>query len=529
MLSSNVGMKLSSSMQAKRLLRGQWRPALMLATVMASITVFWLFYYIDAHRLSGLSSNTLWVQEWVVCLLSSSAKGLSSDQTQSTCAELIKDNVPSLSWFGAAESLVAILGIVASLVFVSKMEFWSEWANTIHRHFGRDKQERHGDLSRTHESGNPPVMGRRGSSHYQYNDPNMKKGTRIGYNDELPRHVHRIDNKPLPGHDEFEAQQWYDMDALLDREYDLQDTNQQGNTSYGSRPGVTPTSGRMPSTEPPHYLASASQDPHSGDILYTPPVKEIDSWAPKSPPKAYLVANDSSDRYVEQPVIPRPVPRASLKRKNDQQQQQQQEQQRQQEQEQQQQQQQHTQEQALFLSTPQSPTFVQTPLSPMPPKPLNQPPTPFLPRKKEPDSVPIVSRVRGSPAVGNTAPLSGKGALSSYSDDSNDKIMVASREIVTGNNGGSIIGRGQSKIMSHRESSDFLGRSNLKKVPSALNVQTESSTPPTIPLKSPARRQNSIIKSSYQSRGQQGEGQGSFSQSIQISPTESSQQRQWER
>ncbi|KAF9360380.1 hypothetical protein BGX26_009626 [Mortierella sp. AD094] len=516
-LSTNARMKLTSSMQAKRLLRGQWRPALMLATVMTSITVFWLFYYIDAHRLSGLSNDTAWVKEWAVCLFSSSAKGLSSDETQATCADLIKDNVPSMPWFGAAESLVAIIGIVVALVFVSKADFWAEWATAISSLFGRDKPERDNEQPDTPDSDKPPVIDRSNSSHYQYNDPNMRKGTRVGYNDELP--VHAVtDNKPLPGLDGLEVPQWYDMDDLLDREYDLQDTNPQGNTSYGSRAGITSASSQIPSIEPPRYLASASQDLYSGDILYTPPVKEIDPWATSSPSKAYLVANDSSDRYVEQPVVPRPVPRASIKLKNDQQQQPRQQQ---------------IQEQALFLSTPQSPTFIQTSLSPMPPKPLNQPSTPFLPRKKEPDSASIPSSAQGSPATGYAAPPSGKAALF-YSNDSNEKIMVASRESVTGTNGGSIIGRGLSKIMSHRQSSDFLGRSSPKKVPSALDLEIKSSTPPTIPLKSPARRQNSISKSTYHSQ-EQGESQGSYSQSTPTSPASpaspagSSQQRQWER
>lgn len=41
-LSSNARTKITATMQAKRLLRGQWRPALMLATVMSALTVFWV-------------------------------------------------------------------------------------------------------------------------------------------------------------------------------------------------------------------------------------------------------------------------------------------------------------------------------------------------------------------------------------------------------------------------------------------------------------------------------------------------------
>ena len=41
-LSSHARIKITATMQAKRLLRGQWRPALMLATVMSALTVFWV-------------------------------------------------------------------------------------------------------------------------------------------------------------------------------------------------------------------------------------------------------------------------------------------------------------------------------------------------------------------------------------------------------------------------------------------------------------------------------------------------------
>lgn len=41
-LSTDARMKVTTTMQAKRLLRGQWRPALMMGTVMTSLTVFWV-------------------------------------------------------------------------------------------------------------------------------------------------------------------------------------------------------------------------------------------------------------------------------------------------------------------------------------------------------------------------------------------------------------------------------------------------------------------------------------------------------
>ncbi|KAF9103018.1 hypothetical protein BGX27_010778 [Mortierella sp. AM989] len=496
-MSTNAKMKFTSSMQAKRLLRGQWRPALMLTTTMAAITVFWLFYYVDAHRLSNISTQTIWVQDWLTCVKSSGYAGLTSDEAQTKCAIMIKSNLPSIPWFGAAETLISIIGIIVAVIFVSKVEFWSEWSGVIYGLLGRKKP------GTDSESQSPPVATDKSpvldrSSSYQYNDPNMRKGIRVGYNDELPVHL-APDNKALPGIDALEVPQQYDMDDLLDKEYDLQETDLQRNTSYGSFKAETVSpSSQIPNAEPPRYLATTIQDPYPDDILYPSTAKKIEPWSASShtiasPSKAYLIANDNSDRYVEQPMVPRPVPRASLKFKNNQQQVQQQ--------------------LIISASPPQSPTYVQTPLSPMPPKPSNQSSTPFLPRKKEPDSVPIVSGVQGSPAIGYVNPPSAKAKLFD-SNESNEKIMVASRESVTGYNNGTIIGRGLSKILSHRQSSDLMGRINPKtKAPAALDLQIETQTPPSIPLKSPARRQNSVSRGQLQQQYQQNESQGSYSQS----------------
>ncbi|KAF9204693.1 hypothetical protein BGZ49_004992 [Haplosporangium sp. Z 27] len=503
-MSANARMKFTSSMQAKRLLRGQWRPALMLGTVMASITVFWLFYYIDTRRMANVNSKTEWLLQWLECLKSSASEGLSSDEAQTICSDLIKSNLPSIPWFGAAETLIAIIGIVIAVVFVTKVDFWTEWLSTVSGFFTKDKPDPDKEQQTSSVIDKPSGVDQN-PSHSQYNDTIIRKGTRVGYNDELPTHV-ATDNEALtlPRLESFEVPQWYNMDDLLAQEYGQNDTNLQMSTSHGSKHGMTSASNQMPNTEPPHYLAKDSHDPNSGDIL-SPPVEELEPWTLSSPSNAYLVANDSSDRYVEQPVVPRPVPRASsLKREKVQQQHQNQ------------------QDQEQLSSTSQSLPFVQKSLSPMPPKPLNQSPAPFLPRKKESDSAPIIN-IQGSPATSNANPSSTNKAALVNSNESNNKTLQVSGESSTNLGNSSFIGRGLNKI----RSSELLGRISPK-TKAALEAQIKNQIPPTIPQKSPARRQNSVSSKSqhqYQPPQQQSEGQRSYlqSRSPPTSPVESTQ------
>ncbi|KAI1310813.1 hypothetical protein EDD11_003659 [Mortierella claussenii] len=614
-LSSNARMRLTTTMQAKRLLRGQWRPALMLCTIMVSFTIFWLFYFVGARQLAHLGPHTEWIQHWLICVASNNVMlpSASADEIQTICAREIVHNLPSIPWFTAAEILLALIGIVVAMVFVSKTEFWSDWIFLLKNLIRRGKLGRAGSRKR----GSPEIdkAGNNTDQHcqpqeryaqhvlrHQFVDPNIRKGTRVGYNDALPaemsmtnenkstlassdypfRNVNEDANHLNSNNGHQHAAQWYNMDDLLDKEYGMQQQQLQQqessdlhrNQSFGSRVGMTSTPLLNNSVEPPLYLrktktSESLHEPHSGDILYSPPVQERDdyysknTWVPSThatvttPSKAYLVANDSSDRYVDQPVVPLPVPRASLKAKGNQQPKQQQ-----------------SQEQPVFLSSPtHSPTFVQTSLSPMPPKSAlsyhqslgqghgqKQPPMSGLPRPVISDSVPIVSGVRGSPAVAPVPGLTSAAATASPTmtasaspamstpsalsplmsndpnktagmlynlDDDTDKIMVASRASISGSHphvigrsdstggGGQGATRGvASKATWKKQSSDALtARSNTQgsgsaggvktttKAPIALDLtRIKSPAPPTIPLKSPAR------KSSLNRQQQQGQG-----------------------
>ncbi|KAF8940059.1 hypothetical protein BGZ58_007887 [Dissophora ornata] len=473
-LSSDARLKITATAQAKRMVRGQWRPALMLGTVMTSLTVFWLFYFINAHRLTSISQTTPWVVQWITCIYTSSAQGLTSFETQTVCAEDIASNLPSITWFGAAELLLASLGIVIALVFVSKVDFWSDWSYVLSNIFRRGKlgNGRRGRGSTT-STKSPDIE--QTPHRNPYADIHIRKGVYPSYGDTLPEEFvqeHRI----MSPRDHTDGTQWYDMDDLLDKEYDIQDA---GATNQSSKI-VMQT--RM---EPPHYLSRDNNDPHSGDILYHPPVQERETnaaWMPTAPTpdslsNAYLVANDTADRYIEQPVIPSPVPRASVKSKGDP----------------------LIQAgqlplppmQSIFLPDPtSSPTFAQISLSPMPPKLSYHTSTTSVSRQPQLDSIPIVGNTRGSLTSIFAEP-------STSLSPSGPKVTQATRfntregvERTVKASGESLIGRSPSRnqqpqLLSQQGSDSVHSRKN--NTPSALDLRASSPPPPSIPAKSPAR------------------------------------------
>ncbi|ORZ26530.1 hypothetical protein BCR41DRAFT_384590 [Lobosporangium transversale] len=506
-LSSSAKMRITTTMQAKRLLRGQWRPALMVGTVLASLTVFWLFYFIEARR---LAQDTDWIAGWLECVNEHGKKMLPPDEVQTICAKVVASHLPSIPWFTVAEMLLAVIGIIVALVFITKAEFWSDWGFLLSNILSRGKLGKGNRGQRSHDGVKPPDMERpryNNPSSYQYNDPNIKKGVRVGYNDTLPDHLkghNGLVNLDYSPHSNQAAQQ-HNMDDLFDKEYGLPETDLQRNLSYGSKADIASTS--LPSTEPPHYLTGSVQNPHLGDILgnYSSAQENkawtIDTQTLTNPVKAYLVANDSSDRYVDQPVVPLPVPRASIKTRANHQQA----------------------SSPIFLSSPtHSPMFAQTSLSPMPPKPSNQLSMPFAVRQSLPDSAtsvqPQPSPIAPAAMTTSAPPTSTNMAFYNW-NDSTDKIMVASRESISGingrvGNGGATAAvvsvKGSSKTWQKKQSPDSVKRNNSTgsashtkdisnfyargrpiKTPSTLDLRTKSLSPPAIPRKSPAR-QNSL-------------------------------------
>ncbi|KAF9919472.1 hypothetical protein FBU30_010980 [Linnemannia zychae] len=401
-LSTNARAKITTTMQAKRLLRGQWRPALMLGTVVSCLTVFWLFYYIDAKRLENVSKTTPWVIKWMECLVIHQAQYYSSDDTQTICSKQIESNLPSVPWFIAAESLLAILGIVVALVFISKPEFWTEWAVLLRNIFSRGKLGN--GIQGQRSPGSVLSISPTKSPHqrqYSYSEPEIKKGTRMGYNDTPPDFS---EAKSLPEH-RGSKEQWVDMDALFDKEYDIQQgerlrTYNPGADLSRSASSVTDLhrtfslESRMraqsiqsaqsvhpdilPMADIPRYPLNGASDIQTGDILYKPPIQDYALEPPivTNPTQVYLIANDNSDRYVDQPIVPCPVLRASSRGKRSQN------------------------PIEIPASPPQSPNFVPTTsLSPMPPR---QPLSAYAPRTRaanQEGSVLIRDSDRGSPAI----------------------------------------------------------------------------------------------------------------------------------
>ncbi|KAF9913229.1 hypothetical protein BX616_010127 [Lobosporangium transversale] len=409
-LSSDARMRITSTMQAKRLLRGQWRPALMLCTTMVSLTVFWLFYFVDAHRLSGLSRETPWLREWIRCIFLNGSQSRSSDETQTICARAAAHNLPSIPWFTAAELVLAIIGIVVAVVFITKAEFWEEWAYLLNNLIRRGKTGNNTASSR----GTSPDMDAKNSSRAYMNHPPAD-------DNEHPT-ISRMDNKVPAVHaseifrnrgdkaelNEGPNSQWYDMDDLLDKEYDDHGNRTlQRSMSYGSQTGMAIHSGPNPVSEPPRYNSNMS----SGDLLYRPPVHEAipTHWSPSTPSRAYMTPNEG-ERYIEQPVLPTPVPRTPKLSSS---------------------------EAVLQPPPPSSPMFKQGgSLSPMPPRSPTQ--TYTSSRAQLTESVPIVGvATRGVPSQAYQqqqqssyppSPSSQKTRAKVYSsNESSEQIMVASR------------------------------------------------------------------------------------------------------
>ncbi|KAG0309258.1 hypothetical protein BGZ98_004106 [Dissophora globulifera] len=476
-LSSTARMHLTATMQAKRLLRGQWRPALMLATLMSSFTIFWLFYFVDARRLNNIGPATPWVQQWVLCVMTSGANGLTSDETQTACSRAISSNLFSVQWFAAAEIFLALIGAIVALVFVSKREFWSDWAFMLTSVFSRGKlgtsSHGYGSSHGGNKSPDRDQAPQRPTYNVQTNNKRPSSGVNDGIVTTFPQ-----ERKWSDIHFGTDGSQWYDMDELFDKEYDIQASDLNRSTGYAYP-------NEQPMEDPPHRLASTSDDPRFGDILYTPPAQESDiinsAWTPSvttlvaGSSRTHLVANHQSERYIEQPVFPKPVPRANTKLKDNQGQAGQQSQQ-------------------VFLSTPSrtgSPTFAQISLSPMPPKLAGQS-SASSPRPSQPDSVLVVGSVRGSPAFNYSPPVraasissGAKSAAYSGTESASvavaERIMIASRESL-----GQTSSRGQLQLRSSADSvhGKMKSRGNL---PTALDLRTKSPPPPVLPVKSPAR------------------------------------------
>lgn len=383
--------------------------------------------------------------QWYKCLYFQAASGLGPNEIQTVCAKTIASNLPSIPWFTAAEMLLALLGVIVTMVFISKSEFWQDWSFFLSNLFSRGKLGSSRGR-RTPEASGSPTMNN------NPNSPDTRR--RFGsynndFNTQAPEKAHFSPTQSMSPRKGTPGTQWYDMDDLLDKEYDEKAHNAElaRNASYGSR------------SSPPRYPSNTSQDLHTGDILYRPPAQEPNNWTPSAhtlSSPTYLTPS-TNERYVDTPVVPLPVPRASLKVKANQQQQQQQPQPQPQ-----------PQPQVFLSSPPQSPKFTQaTSLSPMPSKPILVSGG-ALPRQMQTDSSPISS------------PRSSSSKKAYSSNDSGDKIMVASRESI-----------GSMSKGSHVETLDPMQINTAGRSQGGY-LDPRNTSPPLVPAKSPARQERNM-------------------------------------
>ncbi|KAG0256613.1 hypothetical protein BG011_004431 [Mortierella polycephala] len=384
-LSTDARMKITTTMQAKRLLRSQWRPALMVGTVMVTLTVFWLFYFVDAHRLASMGPSSPWMQEWMLCVMTNGQQGKTSDETQTICAKGIASHMPSIPWFTAAEMLMAILGIIVALVFISKTEFWEEWAYLLSNLLSRGKTGNGNGSLRGRKSPDEGSNSATAVTRSQGMDNGMKmmrsQGPNNGNNMNMAPGAFMNNNANSSSAKNTHGApgtQWYDMDDLLDKEYDEHGNRRMNRSmSYGSQTGIATNTSPNPVSDPPRFTDSNT----TGDLLYRPPEYEAapTHWSPSpftlaTPSNAYTGQNNH-ERYVEQPVVPSPVPRTPKLTSP----------------------QVHLSNPIGSSSPPQSPTsptgyHYSGSLSPMPPRSPTQ-------RSRPLESIPIISvATRGSPA-----------------------------------------------------------------------------------------------------------------------------------
>ncbi|KAF9924194.1 hypothetical protein FBU30_005789 [Linnemannia zychae] len=483
-LSTDARMKVTTTMQAKRLLRGQWRPALMVGAVMTSLTIFWLFYFVDTHSLAKLGPETVWLQQWFMCIFKAGMEQKSADEMQTLCAIGARPNLPNIHWFTAAEILLALLGVVVAAVFITKIEFWEEWSFLLSNLFRRGNLG-HGSRSSSGGSRSPdqygngsnsPTMVNRHPSTHSSNAAGefARKGGPVPINRSASNGVHNdmhgntgmfhqssqsMSTKNLTSSNNS---QWYDMDDLLDKEYEMQPTSTlpslhhasssqlQRNVSFSSRTGML-SNVSTGAIDPPKYSSNLT-----------------------SPTRAHFTPS-TSDRetpYTEKPVLPTPVPRTPRMNSNSLP---------------------NSQQQNIYLSSPTGAT-----------SPPNSPPTSYRTgtsnNNSHPlDSVPIVSvATRGSPAIAayQTSPRTQQRAqaqMYQYQQQSqqpptaqsllynrnegSEEIMVASRESL-------------GRAPSHINTSGFVVSPTIAPVSPTSPVSRTKSPPPSIPHKSPHRGGN---------------------------------------
>ncbi|KAG9320783.1 hypothetical protein KVV02_005057 [Mortierella alpina] len=266
--------KRANRIQLKRLLRNQWRPALMLTLLTCCITFFWLYVFLENQHKARYSPKAPWIDGWLECLLMNDAEGATPFEAQAICAKQTASQRPSIILFGIVEMLVASSGIIIAVIFTAKAEFWTEWSSVLHnaRSHGAFKSwmER-----RRRRSSTVPIM--QNHEHdlnpHQLSDPKERRGSRVSYGD----------TPPLA----------FDIDAVKEHGH----SNRRIHSDEGRTVGHPQHQMYLPGGS----TSNAEPSPLNVDATAVPIIECL-----ARPEKAYGDINSPSHEYEKQHVLPLP-------------------------------------------------------------------------------------------------------------------------------------------------------------------------------------------------------------------------------
>ncbi|GJJ78077.1 hypothetical protein EMPS_10436 [Entomortierella parvispora] len=134
--------RLQTARDISQLLKQQWRPGLFALCLLIIDMIYWLFYFVEAKKLTTVQPTTPWFVNWTTCLAQQAMLSMKSgaltlnptpaqfkaagDAAQAACAPVAVKNVPNFVWAAASDMLPALFGIIILIIFGSKMELWQD-------------------------------------------------------------------------------------------------------------------------------------------------------------------------------------------------------------------------------------------------------------------------------------------------------------------------------------------------------------------------------------------------------------------
>ncbi|KAF8940071.1 hypothetical protein BGZ58_007888 [Dissophora ornata] len=144
---SRKQLRLQKARDISLLLKQQWRPGLFAFCLLVIDMIYWLFYFVEAKKLSSVSPTTPWFIKWLECLTQQAVASLQTgvlsltptaaqfkeagDIAQRACAPVASPFVPSFSWAALADAAPGLFGPIILIIFGSKLELWQDLRNRI--------------------------------------------------------------------------------------------------------------------------------------------------------------------------------------------------------------------------------------------------------------------------------------------------------------------------------------------------------------------------------------------------------------